>query len=1117
MISPLSPPSKLYFSMLGRTRRRWELYSYEKGFMPRIPLHALTWSGEHSRYELYTQGHLEQTFMPVDVDVWLNWLEQASSFAFRGACGSLNVYREERPRGGQYWYAYTAATSNGTRKRYLGRTARVTFATLEEAAKALGNKSSPIPLTSEHVDDERDGASPQASSVPAQEVSHGMELLATRLSHPVLSPRLLAREHLLHRLDAAHLHRMTLLSASAGWGKTTLLAAWAARLTVPFAWLSLDELDNDPARFWVSILTSLRARLPGVGEAALSMLRSPQSPPLSTILTTLLNDLSSHDTPIFLLLDDYHLIDEQAIHDSLLFVLGHLPAHLHLVLASRVDPPLMLSRWRVRGQLLELRDIDLRFAEEESARFLTHTMDLPLEATEIAELARRTGGWVASLQLAALSLVHHPDRAAFVQGFSGGHRYILDYVQEDILAHLSPSLQDFVLSTSILNRMSASLCEAVTAQAASQEMLETIERANLFLVPLDDERKWYRFHDLFREALLARLQATRPETIPLFHQRAARWYEERGEFREAVSHWLAAKDFSSAVRLMKQTAEQFWLRGEAATMYHWIMALPDAVVREYAGFVLTAALYLINAAAHTVEAQITQSHQQAKQMMARVEHTALLGDRGAEIGPQADMECLDTERARLRRRLQLLHLEIEMDEIELSGNYDRFPLVVQRIQQLDQDDEMIWQMLPLFATFVFYFSYQNQAALVPPQFLEARQRVDLSGDRFAMIKIRQWLALISWQAGLLRQAHQVSLEGLALLEQSGGYDLLAGYFATYLACVYYHWNQLDEARLVLHKTIPTAVAWQQLDLQRVGYGSLADVELAARDVDATHQALQSLEDLTQLPGLTLLKAQAQALRVQWFLLQGDLDRASNLAAQITVSQDIPDFHHDAKYFSLIRVYLAQERFSQALEMLERVSRYFDQPGNNSKTCTFLSLYVVALYQAGKEEQARAIATRLLALTEAEGYIRLYLDAGEPMRQVLKALLTTQQDEEKNTPPIPRAYILTLLTAFEQEEQRFALKGDAPQAARSPGQEAQAPAESGLPGLMSGMPVPVEALTPQEQRVLRLLVAGRSNQEIAQALTVSLNTVKTHVKNLYSKLHVTSRMQASALARDLQLL
>lgn len=1080
--------------------------------MPRTPPHTLIWSSEHSRYDLYTQGYLEAQFRPEDREAWLTWLETVTSFAFRGVCGNLSVYQEARRRVGRYWYAY-ATTSHRTRKRYLGQTARVTFASLEEAAKALGSESSSTPLAPERGPDEQDVASHQAWSAPSREVSQRTVMLSTKLSHPVLSSRLLARERLLHRLDAARFHRLTLLSASAGWGKTTLLATWASRSTLPIAWLSLDELDNDPARFWVSVLAALRTCLPGVGETALSMLCSPQPPSLTICLTTLLNDLCVQDEPTILLLDDYHLIDEQAIHDSLLFVLDHLPAHLHLVLASRVDPPLTLSRWRVRGQLLELRDADLRFEEEEAAQFLTHTMALSLEEQEVAELVRRTEGWIAGLQLAALSLVYHPDRAVFVQGFAGSHRYVLDYVQEEILARLPAPLRDFLLQTSILNRMSASLCQAVTAEPESQGVLETMERANLFLVPLDDERKWFRFHDLFREALLARLQITRPEgTIPLLHQRAARWYEEQGEFREAISHWLSAKDFSSAVRLMEQKVQQFWLQGEAATMYHWIMALPDALVCEHAAFVLTAALYLVTAASHTAAAQLTPALRQAEQLMARVEHAVFLGDRGVETDKLPETQ-------RTRRRLHLLHLYIEMQRIELNGFQDRFYLVARQVQLLDQDDEIVWQMIPLAATFLLHYSYQLQGALVVSQFLEAKQRADLAGDRYAMIRIRQWLALSSQNTGQLYQMHQESLEGLALLEQNGGYGLLTGYFYLCLAVVYYHWNQLDEARLVLRQLIPIAATWQQLDLLVFGYLDLARVELAARDLEAARRALEEAENPSRMNGSspTTTVPHIVALRAQWFLMRGKLTQASNLTAEVALIQDESVYFHFPEFFALIHAYLAQKRYSLAVETLERCSKYFDQLGNIFLTILFLSRYVAALHLARKQEQTRTVAIRLLTLTEPEGYIRVYLNEGEPMKQVLKTLLNTPQDDEENTPPIPRAYISTLLSAFEQEEQKFAAMEETPQSTISQERETQPPEGPGLADSLSKMPAPVEALTPQEQRVLRLLAAGRSNGEIASDLVVSINTVKAHVKKIYSKLHVGNRVAAIEVARALHLL
>src|SRR5205809_1050416 len=303
------------------------------------------------------------------------------------------------------------------------------------------------------------------------------------------------------------------------------------------------------------------------------------------------------DLEVILILDDFHLISEQAIHEGLLFALDHLPANLHLVLATRTDPALPLSRFRVRGQLLEIRSSDLRFTQQEATSFLVQRMGLPLAEEDVAILSERTEGWIAGLQLAALSLRKQQDLAAWVSDFAGSHRFVLDYVQQDILARLPLPLQDFLLQTSILTRMHATLCQAVTAQSSRevcQQMLEEVERANLFVVPLDEQRQWYRFHDLFREALHARLHASQPELVPLLHQRAARWYETQSEWREAIAHALAAPDYPLAASLMEQAAPAFWLSGEASTVHTWVLALPDTVLRAHTRLALDAALRFLN-------------------------------------------------------------------------------------------------------------------------------------------------------------------------------------------------------------------------------------------------------------------------------------------------------------------------------------------------------------------------------------------------------------------------------------------------------------------------------------------------------------------------------------------
>src|SRR6266571_5751053 len=403
--------------------------------MSRTPLHALIWSQEQRLYELHTQNRLEQRFQQTDEATWQSWLREVTSFAFHSPAGSLNVYLERRPRGGAYWYAYQTKEGR-TRKRYLGRTETLSLAHLEKTAFALRREQQP----------------PQA-------FDQGMLVLSGRLAPPRLPTVLVEREPLLSALDGALATPLTLLSAPAGFGKTTLLAAWASRQKTQVAWLSLDELDNSPPRFWVALIAALR-RCPSLtssfGETVQALLESPQPPPLSTTLTALLHELESrevHPAPIVLIVDAYQIIEEPTIHESLSLFLEHLPAHLHLILSSRVDPDLPLARLRVRGQLTEIRMDELRFDQEEASQYLGQLLSPTLSAEEVSQLVNRTEGWIAGLQLATLTMQKREDRAAFLKALTGSQRYLLDYVQEEILARLPTDVRDFLLHTAILSRL----------------------------------------------------------------------------------------------------------------------------------------------------------------------------------------------------------------------------------------------------------------------------------------------------------------------------------------------------------------------------------------------------------------------------------------------------------------------------------------------------------------------------------------------------------------------------------------------------------------------------------------------------------------------------------------
>ena len=372
------------------------------------------------------------------------------------------------------------------------------------------------------------------------------------------------------------------MSAPAGFGKTTLLAEWLTAAPADgcsVAWLSLDQRDNDPALFWPYVVAALRTAVPGIGEGALSLLQSPQPAPIEVVLAALLNDLSASANDVVLLLDDYHLIEAREIQDGMAFLLEHQPAQVHLVLASRADPPLPVARLRGRGELVEIRAADLRFTADEAAEYLNEVMGLDLTTEQVAALDTRTEGWITAIQLAALSMQGRSDIAGFIAGFAGDDRYIVDYLAEEVLQRQPEDLRTFLLHTSILSRLNGSLCEAVTTQPGGQAMLEALDRGNLFLVPLDDRRQWYRYHHLFADVLHARLLDEQPDALPALHRRASDWYEQNGELPEAVSHAMAGQHFERAAELVERAIPALRQGRQDATLLRWLEALPDEVVR----------------------------------------------------------------------------------------------------------------------------------------------------------------------------------------------------------------------------------------------------------------------------------------------------------------------------------------------------------------------------------------------------------------------------------------------------------------------------------------------------------------------------------------------------------
>ncbi|MEM9163752.1 MAG: hypothetical protein AAGC54_11880 [Cyanobacteria bacterium P01_F01_bin.4] len=413
-------------------------------------------------------------------------------------------------------------------------------------------------------------------TVPARPIISKLPLLETKLYLPKWSADRVSRSRLIDRIHPQR--KLTLVCAPAGFGKTTLLAEWVAAVpTRPVAWVSLDQSDNDPAVFWTYLITALHKIQPSLGEQSLSLLQSPQPPPIESVLMTLLNELVEAD--IALVLDDYHAIATQAIHDGISFLLSHLPPQMHLMIASRADPPLSLARLRSHGDLTELRVSDLRFTPDEAAAFLNQAMGLEISAADVAALEQRIEGWITGLQLAALSLQGREDISDFVAAFSGDDRYIVDYLLEEVLQRQPEHVRHFLLQTAILERLSGSLCNAVTDQTDGQGMLETLERGNLFIIPLDNKRQWYRYHHLFADVLQAHALMAWPERIPSLHGRASEWYGQNDLCSDAIRHALAAQDFERAAGFIEQVWPAMRNRQQETTVLGWIKALPNPLVR----------------------------------------------------------------------------------------------------------------------------------------------------------------------------------------------------------------------------------------------------------------------------------------------------------------------------------------------------------------------------------------------------------------------------------------------------------------------------------------------------------------------------------------------------------
>ena len=912
------------------------------------------------------------------------------------------------------------------------------------------------------------------------------ELLSTKLAPPRPHPSHVSRGALLARLDEGSGYRLTLLSAPAGFGKTTLVSEWitarSERQESPsVAWVSLDAGDNDPVRFWRYVITACKVFDADVGESALTLLHASRHIPIETVLTTFINDLSQLAYRSVLVLEDYHVITSPQIHEAVTYFIDHLPATLHLVILTRSDPPLPLARLRVHDDLYELHAPDLRFSLEETRTFLRQALPFLLSPEAITRLEARTEGWAAGLRLLALALQGRKESAdldSILVSFTGSHRHILEYLVADVLASQPESLQEFLLQTVFLNRLTGSLCDAVTGRNDSAHMLEQLEHANLFLIPLDDTGQWYRYHALFAEAMQHEARRRLGEDyLHSLYGKASRWYEEHGLLAEAVEVALSARDFARAAMLIERIVGPQSVKNELYTLMRWIQQLPGEVLKLHPALSMAYAIALL----FTLDRSDPATRTSIQGPLEMAERCWQAEDNRPKLG----------EALALRSQIAWW-----------QGDFPHAFAAARKSLELSSGQEMMWR-----ATSMLTIGIEQLLAGKPDAarqaVLEAKLLFEAVENDYGVRATMYVSGEASFLQGDLHAAAQLYQQELT---DAADDPLDMSNALLSLARLSYEWNNLQRAE----QQVSQALDLSKRRVDEVGKyhaeqfirvpGSLvlARVLHARGETVQAQHLLQELIVLTQERRWPYLHREILAEQARLQLSVADLPAVQRWSTTITqLGEDFRLVQQEREALIVARLLIAQGEAEASLRLLDswREDAHAQRRGRSELEILILKSLAHFTLLANKDHtnnhpsQAKQTLISALTLAQPEGYQRLFLDEGQPMATALRAILPDVKEEPLAT------YLRTLLSAFNRPQSEQAVSAPS-----------------------SPTPVlPFEPLSPQELRVLRLLAAGRSNPEIAQELIVSINTVKTQVQSIYRKLNVNSRWEARDAAHHLKLL
>ena len=900
-----------------------------------------------------------------------------------------------------------------------------------------------------------------------------VSILSTKLYVPHPQPNCVLRPQLTARLLAGieRPNTWALVSGPAGFGKTTLLSEFIEQYRQPVAWLGLDGADNDPIRFWTHLIAACQTLESGVGEAALGLFRSPQPAPEDVVPTILINDLVGREHKLVLVLDDYHVIQNPAIHSAISFLLDHIPDNLHIIFSTRVDPPWPLARFRARGQLIEIRAADLRFTEAEAADFLSRTMELNLSRMEIASISTRTEGWIAGLLLAALSMRGRKDVAGFVKSFTGSHAYVADYLVEEVLQHQSEEMQKFLLRTSILERLNAGLCETLSGCQDGQAALMELQRANLFVLPLDDEGHWFRYHALFADLLQAHLQQSlSPDLIKELHVRAAAWFEQNGYAIEAVNHALAASDFDLAARLVEQNTYPLVTRGELATLIGWINALPDKV-NNRPQFLLAKAWALLFAG----------NAEKIEELLRQIEMLTGSGNSASEAA------VLQGSAAAIRAFFTMMAGEHAL-ALQFAEQADK--LLPALGSKADQSNPFLYaahSVLP----YTLGMAYRSQG-----QYEQAAQAFGQEVKMFSATEdILGWtiatteVAVIRRMQGQLHESEAICRKALQRISDQKVYPSgsLARVDAT-LSEVLREYNELEEAGQRVNGALERMRNWNMPTDRLATLLCLGRLQLCQENFTATHETVQQAKELrASQPVFLDLSRSLDMLEIRLALAERDIPTAAHLMDGLLPGTSRIVFFREQELVLLARLRLAEGRPDEALDSLTALAKEAEAGGRYFAWLEILVQQALALEAKGEREAALEVLRRALVFAKTEGFVRVFVDEGAKMQQLLAAMTHKGSGAASD-------YAAKLLEAFPA--------GQEPQTAPL------------APKTADGL---IEPLTKREQEVLRLIAAGDSNQVIAQKLVITVSAVKKHSGNIFGKLNVNSRTQAVRRANQLDLL